>query len=535
MLNFITLTKIFFLSGFNVNRKKQNQKSSKSLFIGSLVLFAIVSVMVSLSLINQLGKDGNYEIMLGILIALSFVLNLVLSIVQLQSIIFNAKDYEFLESLPISKTCIVASKLVSIYLINLAEDLALIIPASIVFVCFKGDITHAFIAILSQVFISVCPILISAVFGSVSALLSAKSKHSNFVNIFVSLILFAGFFAGYMFVIYGGANNVSGALDKIFFLNWMQRGINGEILYSLYYILFNLGLAIIVTLMISLLYTPVNAWLKSGGVHVDYDTVKDKCNSKDITQEKYLLKKEWEMVYRRPQYFINSILGCVFFLITALIFVFFPTLFYSGEGEVPESLPYIFLMIVPSMGILMNSITSSTAASISFEGRAGYENLVSYPVDPMAIIKAKLKIGIYIEVVCNLIVSLILSILFIIKGFNSPYIFIEIILFPQLAGLFTAVLGMITGLKWPKLDYENEAQVLKNSAAANLLILFVMLPSFILFGIHMVFTVFAMGGLLYLHYVDIAFTTIVFVVATIIFLHVLKSKGRRMFYNIINK
>ena len=55
------------------------------------------------------------EAFLSLMLLVAFMINFVLSIHQVQSIIFNAKDYELLESLPVKKTTIVASKLASFY------------------------------------------------------------------------------------------------------------------------------------------------------------------------------------------------------------------------------------------------------------------------------------------------------------------------------------------------------------------------------------------------------------------------------------
>lgn len=184
------------------------------------------------------------------------------------------------------------------------------------------------------------------------------------------------------------------------------------------------------------------------------------------------------------------------------------------------------------MGILMNSIATPTSSSISFEGKYGYEMLRCYPIDSSAIIKAKLKIGIYLQAVMNVSVSTIITIVLILKGYYLPYYIIPVFLYPQFAGILLSIVGMLTGLRWPKLDYENESQVLKNSAASNLLILFVMLPSLIVFGIHLTSSIF---GLEYefIHYVSLGVITILYLVAILASALLLKKKGTSLFDRII--
>ena len=127
MNNFFTLTKVFFLSGFNVNKKKKNQKNAFKLFLLTLALFMLISISLSFVFSEQMKEAGlPIETFLGVILMFAFMLNLVISIFQLQSIIFNTKDYEFLESLPLSKPTIIASKLFATYLINLSGSLKII-------------------------------------------------------------------------------------------------------------------------------------------------------------------------------------------------------------------------------------------------------------------------------------------------------------------------------------------------------------------------------------------------------------------------
>jgi ABC-2 type transport system permease protein len=323
-------------------------------------------------------------------------------------------------------------------------------------------------------------------------------------------------------------------MESIFFLAWISHGIFGEYIEVLYYVLFNLAAAAIVIVLISLIYRPVNTWLNSNNGHTDYDKLKKKNKDTNQKLDHILLKKEWNMVLRKPQYLLNSILGEIFYLIMAIVFILMPTLFLNGASETPESLPYVFALLVPAMGIFMNSIATTTSSSISFEGKYGYEMLRCYPMENNAIIKAKLKVGIYLQAIMNLFVSLIIMVFLIIKGFYQPYHIIPVFLYPQLAGITLAIVGMLTGLRWPKLDYENESQVLKNSAASNFLLLFVMLPSTVIFGIHVPLGIF---GLEYefLHYVSLGTIVFLYAIIIIITLSILKKKGSFLFDRIISR
>ena len=93
MNNFLILTKVFFLSGFNVNRKKKNQSSAFALLGLTLLLFAISSIAISI-LFFQRFEEANLPIILclPVIVFIAIMMNLVLTMYQLQSVIFNTKD-----------------------------------------------------------------------------------------------------------------------------------------------------------------------------------------------------------------------------------------------------------------------------------------------------------------------------------------------------------------------------------------------------------------------------------------------------------
>lgn len=541
MSNFLTLTKVFFLSGFNVNKRKKSQRSAFGLFGLALALFAIASFSVSMNFFMKMEALGlQKEETLGLMLLVSFMLNFVLSIYQVQSIIFNAKDYEFLESLPVKKTTIVAAKLASFYLINVAEDVALILPAIFLYlVMAKGTIIPALLALLCSLVICVIPILLSAVIGAISALVSSKSKHSNLINIIISALFFLVLFGGYLYLVYGNASGITSFMDKVFFLSWLHTGLCGETMNILYYILFSLGILFLVIVFISLIYRPVNTWLHSKNDHVDYEKVKKDAAKQNLKLDHVLLKKEWYMVSKRPQYLLNSILGSVFYLGLGVMIIFFPTMFAGGApSEETESvnIPMIMTFMVPSLGLMMNSIATTSSSSISFESKYGYEMLKSYPIDSNKIIKAKLIIAIIISSIMNLIVSAILILVLVLKGFYQPYFIIPVIIYPQLASILLAIVGMLTGLKWPKLHFENESQVLKNSAATNFLLLFVGLPvTFLFFIVYIGDILAASFQLEFIHYIGMGLVILVYAIMIPVMLNVLKKKGARLFDNIIEK
>lgn len=534
MSNFLLLTKVSFLSGFNVNRKNKNQRTAFSAFLLTIVLMLVISIAFCTAFfLPKDGIDVNYEAALTTVCFLATMMSFAMGLFQMQTVLFKTKDFELLESMPFSKSTIVWSKITSIYITNLLEDAAIVIPAIGFYIYFTNNYLIALLALVAIIFLSFAPILISTVIGLVSALVTAKSKHANIIGLIVNIVFMVALFGGYMVFIYADQSQVENAIESVFLFDWLNKAFLGNYIYYLWYILFNIGMAAVVVGITVPLYRPINSWMNSNNGHVDYEKIKNKIDT-DTSLNKILLRKEWNMIYRKPNYLINSSIGSLFYLIMGALFIFGSAMFVNGEvtPEDKQEIELVFSFMVPALGLMMNSIACTASTSISFEKRIGYELLRSYPIEPKDIIKAKVKISLIIQIIMNLIVSTIIMILFMIKGMFNPALYIMVYLYPMLASINLTAISMLCGLKWPKLDYETDQQVIKNSAAANLPVLFCMLPSMIVLGGNMVFLIFGIANPVFF-YISICVVSAIYIIQIIIFYALLSKKGENLFEKII--
>ena len=200
MNNFLTITKAAFLSGFNTNKKKNNQSSAFKLVLLFGLLFLSLSTFYNYMIIRMIDTNdiNSFNGYLVAVMAASSILSLTVSIFQMQSQIFKTKDYEFLETLPIRKSTIVSSKILAVYLINLYEDAIIILPALVFYLVFTHNFYGFIIGLISVFFVSLIPLLISSLIATLVALISARSKHNTVITIigyiiFVSLVFTLSF------------------------------------------------------------------------------------------------------------------------------------------------------------------------------------------------------------------------------------------------------------------------------------------------------------------------------------------------------
>jgi ABC-2 type transport system permease protein len=113
--------------------------------------------------------------------------------------------------------------------------------------------------------------------------------------------------------------------------------------------------------------------------------------------------------------------------------------------------------------------------------------------------------------------NLVSSVLMIVTVGTDPLHSAFLILIPQAAGVFSALLGILINAVFPKLEFENEAQVVKQSMATVITMLATTLFGLINLAIAFVFSVILESSLLAMTVmllVSIAFSVAAFFVIT---------------------
>ena len=114
------------------------------------------------------------------------------------------------------------------------------------------------------------------------------------------------------------------------------------------------------------------------------------------------------------------------------------------------------------------------------------------PVSTRAFLFAKTVPAIAIPIIPNLIAS-VLMIITTESGIPES---ILLILVPQAASVTTAFLGILLNCAFPKFDFENEVQVVKQSAAMFIAMLAATLYGLINVALAVVFSIFVGGAIL---------------------------------------
>lgn len=534
MKTFLLLLKNSLFNGFysNQNRSKKKKKPSNPfatlIYVGLLFLF--ISIMYNYIFSSSFFSLGLGNIYLQIVLVLSGLLTLFMTVLRVNQSIYQTKDYELLESLPISKTKIVASKICSIYIYDLATTLIMVLPAIAFYLIFQGDIVVALLALLYTFLVSFIPLAIAVLIGFLFTLLTAKFKYRNLLTIILYVLFFVVIFGvSFLFGFSSSADTIDPdtvkSLSSIFSFyppgEWILKSFEGDMLYALLFIGVSIVSIAIAILVVGLTYKRINNWLSSGGTHNKYVLGKQKGEKSARTA---FFKKELSMIFKNPMCLVNFIMVP---FIGAILLIVFPMLFKIDASESANDSFDIsgFMYFFPiALSSYMCGISNYTISSFSLEGKS-MNLLKTLPLDAKDIVGIKLLIGVLFPEVIMFIGATVFSIVF-----QPPfYVIIGVYIIPLLSILVVGLLGMITGLKWPVLNWDNQTAAMKNSKSS-------LVTTFSCLGIQMIgivlgtILVLMLGpNLTFVSYIVLGVFELIFVVT---FGIILKSKYRKLYSQI---
>ena len=198
------LTEIFRSYFYN---PKTNKARSKGAVAGYIILFAVVMVgllggmftMMSLGLCGPLVSAGMGWLYFALMSLLAVLLGAFGSVFNTYSGLYLAKDNDLLLSMPIPVNTLMASRLLSVYLMGLMYSGVVILPAVIVY-WVVAPVTAGVIlgGVLLLALLSVFVLTLSCALGWVVAKISLKLKNKSFITMLVSLV-FIGVYYFFVF------------------------------------------------------------------------------------------------------------------------------------------------------------------------------------------------------------------------------------------------------------------------------------------------------------------------------------------------
>lgn len=538
MNNVLALTKIYiknFFTRLGTMFTKKNKKPYLSMAIGVVsvvAILALVTVQLNMffSMFTEVGLQ-QFIISYGLLFAV--FMSVIIAVVEIPGHFYKSKDYEMLASLPLKNWEVVFAKLISAYASILFYNLMVIIPTFIVYFIYNSiTILAVAMAVFSIMFLPMFVLLIGCVFGFVVYRLTANLKNKSMYSTVFMIVLVIGI----MLVSYLPA--VGGSLPTIFlngetplafkiilpYIYFLNTAIyKGSLLYFIYFILTSLLYLLISVLVISITYTKINSNIL---------TTKFKFSSAPLTYKKRspflaLFKKESKSFFGSTIWTTNVIVGPLMILLFAVASVVMTNTAVPIDVTVADKDYLIMIINGMYLGfiVVLLGLSLSTSSTISMEAKT-IQILKQLPVSFNTIAYSKIAFN----CVLVLVPVYLANIIFIAFNHISMVFSISFFIIPVVAILAYSTMGLVINLRFPKLNWRKEVEVVKQSASIMLSVF----PNMLLGALPLVLF------FVFLNWFLTGYNIVWFVLATILFfsiywliaLRLLKTKGEKLFEKI---
>ena len=535
MKKLISLIKACMTSDMNVFKIKQKKSSKKSKISLPIVISLLIMFYIWTSANTLFEKMAPLH--LQVLAVSLFVIGIsfftiIEGVYKTGSLLFNCKDDQLLLSLPIKKSTVLFVRIFKFYVFELIFNTIWLLPIMLAYIRWAEvlDWTYYLVSIIMLFFLPVIPIVISCIIGAITSSLSSRFKYKNAAQIIISMAVCAGilfisfnmkFFYNYIIT---HATSINDLITKIYYPAGVYTSliIKFDIVKLLIFIGINLLIFVLGVLVLSKFYFKINSRLKkvTTSRKVKIDNLVIKRNSSIIS----LIKKELNTFFKTPVFIVNAGFSLVLFIIISIVLCikfndFLPLLtdpngFNISKETIMNNLSLLVLVLI-SFTAFTTSITNSV---ISLEGR-NINILKSLPIKTKNILLSKVYSALVLTTPVLILGDIILFIKFKINPIESILLLVLSILIP----LVSHFIGLITNLKYPKLEWENTAEVVKQSTSSFMAVMIGMILMFI-----SVFVIMALLGKISSIIVLLLATFIYIILDLILYLYIAK-KGSKLF------
>ena len=508
---------------------KKNKMRSRWAVAGWIVFFVVIMVGVlggtftamSISLCAPLVSSGVgwlYFLLLG---NLAILLGAFGSVFNTYSGLYLAKDNDQLLSLPIPVRTIMAARLTNVYLMGAMYSLVVLIPAVIVYWVVVGVTAARVICALAlMLIVTVIVLLLSCLLGWAVAKISLKLKNKSFVTVLAALAFIAAYYFFYF--------KASGLIQDLL----LHAEAYGERIRGAAYALYLFGrigegdwaaaaicLAVTAALFALIWVVLSRSFLRiatSSGSAEKVRYVEKAAREKSAFGA--LLGKELGRFAASANYMLNCGLSVLFLPAAGVLLLIKGREICDTLAAVLASRPGSVPVLLCTMLFLLSSMADMAAPSVSLEGKSLWIPL-SLPVEAKTVLRAKLSMQLLLSVPPMLFAAACAAVIP-----DAPLaVRLLILALPVVYAVFSAVIGMVLGVRMPLLNWTDEIAPIKQSGAVGIVLFGGWVVSMIVLGLYLLVG-YQIGAAPYL-----AAWTVLFAVGALALLRWLDTRGSRLF------
>lgn len=459
------------------SRRPGRKRTVTAILIGLLVIYIAGALMFSVgamfysfcSPLFEAGVGWFYFALAGMVV---FAIGFVGGIFMVQTQIFAARDNELLLSMPIRPSAILAGRLASLIIIEYIFEALILIPVFAVLLITgrfqllpaPGVVFFFAAALLLPLF----ALALGCFVGWIVALISSRMRRKNIAVLVFSIAFLAAYFVLYsrmmsnMNALISNGAQIAEAVRKAVFPAY-HLGVAIAEGSAVSFLLFAVCAVVPFAIMcIALSLTFVK--LTTGGRGVKKVEYHEKALHASGARTA-LLKREISYYWHSPNFIMNSSLGTIVTLVLAVVLIVRRGPVTGIIDQLNAAAPGIDTgfagAIILSALAMMNFVSAPT---ISLEGKNLWI-VKSLPVYARDILLSKVKLHLTVCGIPSLIAGVVCIIALPMSGFAHAAL---TIVMPASVTVMFALLGVTLNLIFPRFDWINPIQPVKQGASAML-------------------------------------------------------------------
>lgn len=477
------------LFGINVIRYTKD-KVKKARFIGLSIVWLMLIVMVVgyvAAFSYGLASMGMTEVIPMYLYAVASFLILIFSFFKVGNTLFAMKGYEMLISLPVTRASIIISRFFCMYLMNLLMELLIMLPGLVVFGYFATPLAGFYLVfLLGSLFLPLLPLTISSILGALITAISSRSRHKSLVETVLMLVVVIGVLGGSLFLsdnksqfteemLKNMAEILSVQIGGIYPPSiWFQHALSGDLVSLCLLLGIPTAIFSVFVAILQKYFQTICAAIHSVSAKNNYQMTKLQRSSHIAA----LWRKELKRYFASSVYVTNTIVGYVMAVLLSAGVLFMGIEKIEVSLGIPDVGPVVLACLPFGLSCLL-CMTSITACSISMEGNTFWQ-IQTLPVTAKEFYDSKILANLSIAVPFYLVSAILLGIAVKPRGLELVWL----VLLPVCYMLFSCVVGITVNLAFPVFKWENEVNVVKQSASMLVTMLIGMISSILpLFGV----------------------------------------------------
>ena len=448
----------------------KTEKKARGRLIGLIAIAVYALVLMysfSASLAASLNEVGALMMLPALLMTGASALVILSSLFSARDILFAYRDRDMLSAMPVKTWQLAASRVLIMLSYESLFTLVMMIPMFIVCGRYvEVNVYYVVCAVLGCLLAAAAPVFVGAVVGTALSALLAGFRGAKFLRYAVLAVFALGIMALSMSSGYaagGGALSAQTVMQMEGIVSSVRSfmptvglfcgGFAGEPLKLAAFVAVSLAL-IVLMIFAAVKFSPVLAARTENA----QSRAPKAYRVRETTPGKALMWREAKMYTSSALYVFNTAFGLLLLVVGAVVLIFLRDKLLAvplpddWPGGIEDIVPYI-------MGFCI-CMCCISASSISMEGRR-FWLIRSMPVSPKKLLTVKYMFDFLLDAAFSVVVSTVLMFVFELDPVQRVVFYV----LPLAYCLFSAVFGLVMNLHMPKLDWTNEAAVVKQSGA----------------------------------------------------------------------